>query len=292
MKALFTEGKATNVDLSNCKVSDAEAVKLAEFLKTNTTLLKLDLNYNQITSVGCTAFVEALKINKTLTELNVSWNHMGETVKAFEQVTAVNKTVKILSHSNKSFILQEDKKTPEQKKADEEKKAEEDRKKAEEEKKKAEVKVRIDPDHPQHKRRKQIFNSLKEGKLEAEEIDLSNSKVSDEDAIVLAGLLRANPTIRKLKLDYNQIGPKGCEALCNALKDNKVLTSLDLSWNRIGVAAVNLILDLLTENKTIIELPLQSNQFEALPQRMNPIYEKLKFNKDNAPAPAPKTTGQ
>ena len=51
---------------------------MAEALKVNTTLTKLDLMYNQIGNQGAQALVEALKVNTTLIELTLWENRIND----------------------------------------------------------------------------------------------------------------------------------------------------------------------------------------------------------------------
>lgn len=50
---------------------------MAEAIKINATLTKLDLGLNNIGKVGATAITDALKINTTLTRLDLSFNNIG-----------------------------------------------------------------------------------------------------------------------------------------------------------------------------------------------------------------------
>ena len=53
----------------NGKIIAANVVVLADALKSNTTLTKLDLSHNRINDAGAAGLAEALKSNTKLTEL-------------------------------------------------------------------------------------------------------------------------------------------------------------------------------------------------------------------------------
>lgn len=63
-----------NLVLSCNKIGDAGAKALAEWIGSNTTLEYLDLSQNQISNIGFEALCSALKVNKTLLGLKISHN--------------------------------------------------------------------------------------------------------------------------------------------------------------------------------------------------------------------------
>ena len=62
----------------NATINAANAVVLADVLKSNTTVTKLDLSRNFIGDSGAAGLAEALKSNTTLTVLNMSNNDIGD----------------------------------------------------------------------------------------------------------------------------------------------------------------------------------------------------------------------
>ena len=78
----------TILDLSNMQINDAGAILIGAVLKNNTSLLNLNFygdpfGYvvygHSIRSIGAQALAEALKINNTLTKLNLAYNPIGDT---------------------------------------------------------------------------------------------------------------------------------------------------------------------------------------------------------------------
>lgn len=55
-------------------VGDNEAIILADALKYNTSLKKLDISCNIVSTEGAEAFANALRVNRTLIEFNISSN--------------------------------------------------------------------------------------------------------------------------------------------------------------------------------------------------------------------------
>ena len=58
------------------ELSDNEAVAFATMLKTNRTLVHLDLSNNKITDYGAAALGQAIATNDMIKEVNLSWNHL------------------------------------------------------------------------------------------------------------------------------------------------------------------------------------------------------------------------
>ena len=56
--------------------------ELAETLKSNSALTKLDLRQNSIGNAGATALAEALKSNSALTRLDLEGNSISDTTRA------------------------------------------------------------------------------------------------------------------------------------------------------------------------------------------------------------------
>jgi hypothetical protein len=79
-------------------LGDADAVMIASWLKTNTTVAELILA-DEISDVGARALAEALRVNTTLKEIYFTGPPIGEvgeaTRKAFEDVLLVNPSLKL-----------------------------------------------------------------------------------------------------------------------------------------------------------------------------------------------------
>jgi hypothetical protein len=97
-------GLKMNIPIKILKYTDATlsdnfaSIKaLAEVLKTNTTLTKLNLSKNSIGNQGASAFAEALKTNTTLTTLDFSWNYIDiKGAKKLVEAMKINSTLTTL----------------------------------------------------------------------------------------------------------------------------------------------------------------------------------------------------
>jgi len=101
------DAKMTELDLSNCKVSDVEVKTVADFLKTNRTVVKINLHYNQIGPAGCALLCDAIKDNPTLTTIDLSWNQIGDDgCTAVTDCLKQNKKIVVFAiHSNKFDMM-------------------------------------------------------------------------------------------------------------------------------------------------------------------------------------------
>ena len=68
--ALSKNTQLTDLDLSDCGLTDANAVSLAQTLSAS-SLVKLNLNKNKIRDEGCSAIAKALATNTTLREIEL-----------------------------------------------------------------------------------------------------------------------------------------------------------------------------------------------------------------------------
>ena len=64
------------LNLNENNMGDQGAEQIADALKTNTTLRKLELGLNYITDVGAKSLLEALEANTTLEYLGISGNEI------------------------------------------------------------------------------------------------------------------------------------------------------------------------------------------------------------------------
>ena len=85
---------------------DADALMIASWLKTNTTVAELIILANEISDVGACALVEALRVNTALKEINLTDNPIGEaTRKAFEDVLLVNPSLKVYPKPERYMVF-------------------------------------------------------------------------------------------------------------------------------------------------------------------------------------------
>ncbi|CAF22988.1 hypothetical protein [Candidatus Protochlamydia amoebophila] len=116
-------------------------------------------------------------------------------------------------------------------------------------------------------------------------VNLSNQKISDRGAEVLAHSLASNTTLKSLDLDRNQISDKGAEAIAQALASNAALETLWLNGNQISDKGAEAIAQSLASNAALWKLSLNGNQIsdqgmEAFAQALasNTILMDLSLN--------------
>ncbi|CAF1486074.1 unnamed protein product, partial [Didymodactylos carnosus] len=132
------------------------------------------------------------------------------------------------------------------------------------------------------KSKKNVFNNAE---LEKElkqihsisDLSVTNHRIDDEDAKILADALKVNRTLTSLDLGENQISDKGGEAIADALKLNRTLTSLYLWHNKISVKGGEAIADALKVNRTLTNLQLWQNQISV--KGGEAIADALKVNR-------------
>ena len=76
MSVLKTNTTLIELDLSGNDIRDKGASAITEALKVNNTLQKLNILYNRISDDGAIAFVECLKTNTTLIRLDMSESYV------------------------------------------------------------------------------------------------------------------------------------------------------------------------------------------------------------------------
>jgi Ran GTPase-activating protein (RanGAP) involved in mRNA processing and transport len=67
-----------SVELKNANIDAEGASALADALKANTSLTKIDIAANRIGNEGVSALADALKLNTSVTNINLGWNEIGK----------------------------------------------------------------------------------------------------------------------------------------------------------------------------------------------------------------------
>jgi hypothetical protein len=95
---LIDNPKFKSLRFYGCGLTDEHIMLLAEKLKTNKTLIKLELNHNNISDQGCIALLEALGPYNKLRILNLSMNKLtNEGTKRIREVYDENSYIKSLT---------------------------------------------------------------------------------------------------------------------------------------------------------------------------------------------------
>ena len=192
-EALKTNSTLLTLELCENRVGDEGAIVIAEALKMNRTLQTLNLHENGVGDKGAMAMAEMLKINPALQSLHLGYNRIGDVgaaaiAEALYSMSTIQVLWKSLCSSSHDIQLYGAK---------------------------AIAKVWKDSLH--------VRSSL-------HTLDLVlNHDIGDEGATAIAKALKVNSTLTRLDLCWNsKIGQKGAEELAYALEYNSTLEELKL----------------------------------------------------------------
>ncbi len=124
--------------------------------------------------------------------------------------------------------------------------------------------VEIGPDGAHHLSNKaklqDLVNYLQDQNCIIKSLDCSNLSLTTDELKLLCGALKANTTVTRLNLSYNNIQYEGAEVISDMLRENTTLTGLILNDNRIKDKGVGLICDVLkSSNSSLKSLHIKSN---------------------------------
>ncbi|KAG0247462.1 hypothetical protein BG011_001448, partial [Mortierella polycephala] len=206
----------SSFELVTGRIGENEVRRLAEMLKTNSTLTILDLYGNSIGYDGAQALAKALMTNKTLTTLDLKDNRIGDNgVQALSEALETNKTLTTLYlkdnriGDNGAQALAEALKTNT-----------------------TLTTLDLQSNEIWFKGMFAFSEALKTNNT-LTTLDLQNNRIGDNVAQALAEVLKTNKPLTILDLKDNRIGDDGAQALAEALKTNTTLTTLDLRGNGI-----------------------------------------------------------
>ena len=231
-----------NLNLCDNDIDDAGAAGLADALKFNTTLSVLNLSENSIGDAGAANLADALKWNKTLTELNLRDNFVYEA--GAERLADALKSSTTLTESNlrNNCIWM----------------AGADRLADALKSNTTLTEFKLRDNGIRDTGGKALADALKSNKT-LTKLNLRGNGIGDTGAASLADALKSNTTLTKLNLRLNGIRETGAASLADALKSNTTLTGLNLRNNRIGDTGAASLADALKSNKTLTELKLDNN---------------------------------
>ena len=237
----------------NCKINAANAVVLADVLKSNTTVTKLDLHHNFIDDACLASLAEMLKSNTTLTKLNLCSADFGaagaaslaEALKSNTTLTKLNLSVNTIYDAGAAALAEALKSNTGL----------------------TELVLHLIC----------IGDAGAAGLAEAlksnttlTKLDLSgNGRIGAAGAAGLAEALKSNTTLTKLDVSDNDIGAAGAAGLAEVLKSNTTLTVLSMSDIHIGAAgaagaaAAAGLAEALKSNTTLTELNFSGNHISA-----------------------------
>lgn len=233
--ALSYNNSLVLLDFSNNNVGDANTIILAEFLRTNRTLVELRLRSNQIGTKGGMALNAALLSapNKTLLELDLTDNNVNDVVvNAFlttvrSDVTALGAihleqnciTPKLITTVYQALMLNTQ--CREMKRLAPLLEANDSRS--------SKVALNSGDDHLDDISLKVLLHSLRNN-TQVTTIDVSNNKITDEGAFLLAEMMTTVPSLRKVIAQFNNIGGEGARKMLKAIPQSKHIEKVDLKF--------------------------------------------------------------
>jgi len=98
---------------------------------------------------------------------------------------------------------------------------------------------------------------------EEDELEWDSEEYTDNDAIIIAELLKANAIVKRLDLARNQIGDAGACALAEMLSSNKTIEYLNLESNQFGERAGRAVIAAMGQNTSLSYLNMMYNSVPA-----------------------------
>ena len=194
---LKTNNTLIEVNISNCLTEDLSVLTFFSYLMTNRTLCKLNMSSNKIADKGTIKLTEAIQVNTTLQKLNISKNNITyEGAKAIGEAVLVNTTLQELNISINNITDEGAKRLAEA---------------------------------------IQMNTTL-------QELNISKNNITDEGAKRLAEAIQVNATLEELNISKNWISKEGVMRIVEACSINRTLHKLVCTHNNLsksGLADIN-----------------------------------------------------
>ncbi|KAG9061306.1 hypothetical protein KI688_007284 [Linnemannia hyalina] len=258
-ETLKTNSTLTTLNLRDNSIGDNGAQALSAALKINSTLTILDLGHNSIGDNGAQALSEALNTNSTLTTLNLYINSITDNgAKALSEALKTNSTLTTLNLGHNSIRENGVKALAEALKTN------------------STLTTLNLYTNWIGVNGVQALSEALEINSTLTTLDLAYSGIGENGVKALAEALKTNSTLTTLNLGHNSIGDNGAQALSEALKTNSTLTTLKLYTNSIGDNGVQALSEALEINSTLTTLHLGYNSIR--PNGAQALAEALKTN--------------
>jgi Ran GTPase-activating protein (RanGAP) involved in mRNA processing and transport len=229
-----TNKSVVSLDLSHTGLNDNGLTLLFKSLMDNNVLKKLKVNHNNITlnvtNEGLEIIKNSLEINKSLKTLDISNNKISE----FKNLGDCIQENRSIEHFIMNFVVMTDK-----------------------------------------------FSGLGTGFINNNVIvclELGFCGLNDEDAKTLASILRTCPRLKKLCLRKNYLFSEAARLLSIELEHNTSLTHLEISWNNVKDEGVNHLEKALIVNYTLEYLDIRSNYISE--KGCEKVFKILNINKN------------
>ena len=240
-------------------IGDREATALAEALKKNTTVTKLDICHNRIESAGAKALAEALKENNSLVELHLDENNIGPNgAKDLADVLLSNESLKYIGLASNNIG---------DKGAIEIANALKANNTLEE--------IFLCGNNIGNNGAKELARAVKNNKS-LTTFYFANNKIDVDGAKYLAEAFANNQTLQRVDLACNKIDVDGVCALAKGIMKSKSLNYFAVPEIGMGNIGGKAFLEVL-ENNPSIELEFLDDINEDI---MSKIYEIERFKKE------------
>jgi len=233
---LKTNTSVDRIDLCFCELGDADAIALAEALKVNHSVVKLRLAGNHISNKGAKALAEALEVNHGLGTLELWQNNIDdEGGVALAQALRKNTTLRELQLSHQIYR---------------------------------------GPDKGIGDVTGIAFaEALKHNRTLAE-LGLANNQMGIPTAEKMAEMLKENHTLATLDIQNSKLGYNGQLVLAEALKSNRGLVSLELEGNGESTELLQAISHAVAENKNILKVYECGRSPEPEYSKLNKVFDR------------------
>ena len=242
-EALKKNTFVTKLNLSNSEIGYKGALYFAELLSANRSLVALNLSNNKIGSAGAIQLGLALQHNATLEDLDLSKNQinsdgaifLAKGLKNNNHIKDLNLADNEIGNSGVNSLGLALKTNTALKFLD------------------------LNNNQIEDDGAKSLAETLQFNKI-IEYLDLKNNQIGNEGANSLAETLKSDEKIKYLNLKNNQIGNEGTKSLAESLRVNKKIEHLVLENNPIGVEGAQALADALSKfNITLYHLGLTSS---------------------------------
>ncbi|KAL0245049.1 hypothetical protein GEMRC1_009129 [Eukaryota sp. GEM-RC1] len=214
IEALKTNTTVISIDLLDSAIGAEGARALAEALKVNASVTSVNLCNNFLRDDGARALAEALKVNSSVTGVDLTLNSIGDDgARALAEALIVNTTVTSVNLGYNSI-------------GDEGARA--------------------------------LAEALKVN-ASITSLNLGYNSIGDEGARAMAEALIVNTSVTSVNLGYNSIGDEGARAMTEALIVNTSVTSVGLQSNSIGDEGARVLAEALKVNASVTSVNLRNN---------------------------------
>ena len=266
--------KLISLDLSFCDINDSDTEKIADALKTNTTLTELySLNCSQLTDASFTSLITALRDNHQIKKIHLVHHYINIVgVQALSFLLDGNlRLIDLSLHLSR---------IPEN--------------------------IAVELFHALHtndvlrtftlyvgyngigQEGIHVLKKMLQRNQALMVLNLSSNNIDDLGGEYLNEALLFNQTLTTLNLNYNSMGERSARALGDVLRCNQTLVELNLSGNHIGDIGLDLLSCGLAANRSLRILDLAQNKIggngaKALSQalKVNQSLSKLDLSGNN-----------